>query len=172
MARSYDGEKVFLSLGSNLGDNAQSIRNAIKAIKEVDGTSVIYVSDFYRTEPVDTDSDKWFLNCVVQIKTTLAPIELLDELEEVELLLGRNSKRLNAPRTIDIDILFYGDMTVSLPRLSIPHPKMTKRRFVLEPLSEIVPDFNHPSLKSTVAQLNARVEGQKVTRERFENTGL
>lgn len=168
----FHGEKVFLSLGSNLGDSRNCITSAIESIGKMEGTRVDLVSDFYRAEPIDTASDKWFLNCVAAITTTLAPLELLDGLEDIELLLGRNCKQLNTPRTIDIDILLYGEMIVSMPRLSIPHPRMAKRRFVLEPLAQIAPHAMHPVARSTAAQLSAQVEGQKVVREEFKNDGI
>lgn len=159
------GDTAYLSFGSNMGDSEKIIRMAAEALDETGVIQVCRFSGFYRTEPVDMANGGWFVNCAAQITTSLPPLELLDRLEEVEASLGRTNKGFHKERTLDIDILFYGDMIVSFPRLKIPHPEMAKRRFVLEPLTEIAPDIVHPILKKTPGELCATLEGQVVSRE-------
>jgi len=161
-----------LSLGSNLGDSKAYIETALNTIRELDGIKVVSVSDYFRTEPVDNHNGGIFLNCAVGIETNLSPLELLDLLEEVELLFGRKTKSDNMPRTIDIDIIYYGGMVVAFPRLKVPHPKMAQRRFVLEPLAQIAPDVQHPTLKQTTSQLVTAVSNQTVDCWKIENTSV
>lgn len=159
-------ETVYLSLGSNEGDRGANITAAIAELGKLDGVEVASVSGIYRTAPVGMKDDTPpFLNCVAELRTALDPLELLDRLEEIELSLGRGGKALLADRPIDIDILLYGSRVVASPRLSVPHPRMAQRRFVLEPLAEIAPHVLHPVLKRTSVALNALTADQQVTRE-------
>ena len=160
------GDTAYLSFGSNMGDSDKIIKTAAEALDKTGEIQVCRLSGFYRTEPVDMANGGWFVNCAAQITTILSPLELLDRLEEVEFSMGRTNKGLRKDRTLDIDILLYGGMVVSLPRLKIPHPEMAKRRFVLEPLTEIAPDIVHPILKKTPGELCAALEGQVVRRTR------
>ena len=160
------GDTAYLSFGSNMGDSGNIIKAAAEALDNTGEIQVCRFSGFYRTEPVDMANGGWFINCAAQITTSLPPLELLDRLEEVEASLGRTNKGFHKERTLDIDILFYGEMIVSFPRLKIPHPEMAKRRFVLEPLTEIAPDIVHPILKKTPGELCAALEGQVVRRTR------
>ncbi len=163
--------KVYLSLGSNMGDSRSHIEKALETLENMDDIRLGAISDFYRTRPVETNGDSWFINCVVELTTQLDPLELLDRLEDIEISFGRNSKNLNMPRTLDIDILLYGEMIVSFPRLAIPHPKMALRRFVLEPLSQIAPSAIHPILRETAEKLMKKIDGQEVFRVRQERFG-
>ncbi len=159
-------ETVYLSLGSNEGDRHANIAAAVDGLRKIEGVEVTSISSMYRTAPVGMKVDAApFLNCVAALRTALDPLELLDRLEEIELSLGRHSKELYADRPIDIDILLYGGHIVALPRLSVPHPQMAQRRFVLEPLAEIAPHVLHPVLKRTSSALNALTADQQVTRE-------
>ncbi len=159
-------ETVYLSLGSNEGDRRAKMTAAIAELHKLHGVEVAAVSAMYYTAPVGMKEDTApFLNCVAELRTTLDPLELLDRLEEIELALGRHSKGLYLGRAIDIDILLYGSHIVSLPRLSLPHPRMAQRRFVLEPLAEIAPHVLHPVLKQTSSALKALTPDQQVTRE-------
>src|SRR5438445_7381095 len=123
------GKKVYMSLGSNVGDREKNLRAAIDELPHA-GVAVTRVSSFYETEPVDLREQPWFLNCVVEVATHLDPMTLLRALREIETKMG--SKRLVAkgPRLIDIDILLYGSETVHTPELQLPHPRMHLRRFV------------------------------------------
>lgn len=124
--------------------------------------SVVAMSSVYETEPMYREDQGWFLNCVVVVDTELAPLELLDLLKGAERTLGRETpKERNAPRVIDMDILFYGDLVVSEPSLEVPHPKLAERAFVLVPLAEVRPQIVHPLLKKTVAELLQGLDTRK-----------
>src|SRR5258708_26591528 len=144
---------AYLSLGSNLGDRAGNLRQAIEALQG--GTEV---SSFYETEPADVPDQPWFLNCAVKVETDLAPDELLCVLQGIERRLGRVRSIDKGPRTVDIDILFYGDQIVDTPALTMPHPRLAERRFVLEPLSEIAPDLRDPRTGRSVREMLAASE--------------
>ena len=156
-------ETVYLSLGSNLGDRAGNLQEAIRLI-EREG-AIKGVSSFYETEPVDFPDQPWFLNCVVALESSAPPERLMVELLKIEQNMGRLRMQHKGPRIIDIDILLYSDRVIDTPELKIPHPAMHQRRFVLEPLAEIAPGAKHPLLQKTVGELlNALPDGQEVHR--------
>lgn len=134
---------AYLSLGSNLGDRADSLRRACQAL-EACGVRLRRLSSVYETEPVDFRDQGWFLNCVAKVETTLPPLELLHQLQSIEKQLGRERRVAKGPRTLDIDILLYGNVALRTEELVIPHPHMLERRFVLEPLCEIAPGLELP----------------------------
>jgi len=144
-------KRAFLALGSNLGDRAANLRDALHRL-ESQGT-VQAVSAFYETEPVGLTAQPWFLNCAVVMETELAPLEFLGAMLGVEQSMGRIRTEPKGPRTIDIDILLFGNYMLDTPELTVPHPAMHQRRFVLEPLAEIAPTIVHPLLKRTVREL-------------------
>jgi 2-amino-4-hydroxy-6-hydroxymethyldihydropteridine diphosphokinase len=117
------------------------------------GVSVIRQSAWYLTEPVGLEDSEWFINGAVEIETTLSPEALVSELFRIEKLLGRERTFKWGPRVIDLDLLSYGQLVLETPRLTLPHPEMAKRRFVLEPMAEIAPNYEHPILKKNMAQL-------------------
>jgi 2-amino-4-hydroxy-6-hydroxymethyldihydropteridine diphosphokinase len=146
--------KSYIGIGSNLGDRRKNIQLALNVLKEKKDIIVEKVSPFYETLPVGGPPRQGkFLNGVIEISTTLTPQELLKVLQEIEKALGRVRKERWGPRTIDLDILFYGDLIVNEERLIIPHPLMHKREFVLKPLLRIAPDLIHPVLKKSVKEL-------------------
>src|SRR5262249_48301390 len=146
---------VYLSLGSNLGDREENLRQTIGALP-ARNVRVLCVSPIYETEPVDFRDQPWFLNCVVEAETALEPLVLLHALRAIESGMGSRKEFAKGPRLLDIDILLYGDQTISTPELQVPHPRMTQRRFVLAPLAELAPQLHHPSWNATVAELLAR----------------
>ena len=145
-------KRIYLSLGANLGDRLVNLRNAIAGLHELG--ELVAQSSFYETEPVDVElAQPWFLNCAVAIETELSPREVLDRILSMELAMGRVRVEKRGPRPVDIDIIFFGDEVVDLPGLTVPHPAMQSRRFVLVPLAEIAPGVIHPLLKKSVLEL-------------------
>ena len=142
---------VYLSLGSNLGDRESNLRIAIQHLGELG--EVIAVSSFYETEPVEMTAQPWFLNCAVAVRTELMPKLFLSKVLAIEQQMGRRRIQPKGPRTIDIDVLLFGNSVIDAPQLEVPHPAMHQRRFVLEPLAEIAPDARHPVFKRTVREL-------------------
>lgn len=152
---------VYLSLGSNLGDRVANLQTAITQLASLG--KVEAVSSFYETEPVELTAQPWFVNCAVKLDTEKMPRQLIAGILALERGMGRQRKQKNGPRIIDIDILLFGSSMIDLPSLTVPHPKMHERRFVLEPLAEIAPDSRHPVLKRTVRELrDALPPGQAV----------
>lgn len=143
---------TYLSLGSNKGDRAHYIARAIEALG-ANGIKVMRQSRLFETEPVETTSKAWFLNCVIEAETKLLPPQLMHTLLDLERSLGRRRRVLRGPRFIDMDILLYDDGVVSTGQLEIPHPRMAQRRFVLVPFAEIAPEARHPVLKKSIAEL-------------------
>lgn len=143
---------VYLSLGSNLGDRENHLRAAISRLRELG--VIRQISAFYETQPVEVQSEQpWFLNCALAMETELTPLAFLGRMLAIEQSMGRIRIEPKGPRTIDIDILFFGNDVLDTPELSVPHPAMHQRRFVLEPLAEIAPTVVHPVLKRTVREL-------------------
>jgi 2-amino-4-hydroxy-6-hydroxymethyldihydropteridine diphosphokinase len=152
---------VYLSLGSNLGDRAANLSTAVEKLGDF-GT-VQAVSSFYETEPIETAPQPWFLNCAVKLDTEKMPRQLIAAVLGLEQSMGRQRRQAKAPRIIDIDVLLFGSSVIKMPALTIPHPRLHQRRFVLEPLAEIAPDARHPVFKRTVRELlDALPAGQLV----------
>jgi 2-amino-4-hydroxy-6-hydroxymethyldihydropteridine diphosphokinase len=142
---------VYLSLGSNIGNREAHLREAIRRLQSAG--KLRSVSSIYETEPVEFTDQPQFLNCAVALETSSTPEQLMLQLLTIEKAMGRQRIQKKGPRTIDLDILLYGDEVVDTPGLTIPHPAMQHRRFVLEPLAEIAPEVRHPVLKKTVRRL-------------------
>ena len=146
---------IYLGLGSNAGNREENIKRAIEHLSLALGSPTA-LSTIIESEPWGYDSQNSYLNCVVAFETTLAPLQLLDTTEAIERTLGRAQKSINgvySDRTMDIDILFYGNDIVTHPRLTVPHPLLHERLFVLAPLNEIAPTLQHPQLGKSVQQL-------------------
>ena len=155
-------EIAYLSLGSNLGDRALNLRAAITQLEAAG--RLLAASSIYETQPLDVPDQPWFLNSVAAIETEKTPRELLQWAFKIEVLMGRLRMREKGPRNIDIDVVLFGNRVVDEPGLTIPHPAMHRRRFVLEPLVEIAPDVRHPSLGKTVRELLSELDGGQTVR--------
>jgi 2-amino-4-hydroxy-6-hydroxymethyldihydropteridine diphosphokinase len=152
----------YIGIGSNLGDALQNCKDAIFSLSRISGIKVAGVSSFYKSEPVGIETQDWFINAVVEIKTTFSAHKLLQELQSIENFMGRTRDIKGGPRIIDLDLLFYGQAVISEADLTIPHPEIHKRRFVLEPLNEIASFFIHPAFGVSVRGLKDRLDDQKV----------
>ncbi len=152
--------RVFLSLGSNLGDRRRYLDQALRQLEALEAVRVVACSQVYETEPwpeVRVTRDRWYLNCAVEIETDVPPRRLLRLTQAIENQSGRAREGISpgeyAPRTLDIDILLYADQVISEHTLQIPHPLLHERRFVLVPLADLAPDFEHPTLYQSIADL-------------------
>ena len=158
-ARQASGrERIFLSLGSNVGRRPDNLRRALGFLSVDPEITVVAVSRLYSTQPVGYTAQRDFLNGAVELRSRLGPRELLRRLEGIEARLGKSTPFRNGPRRIDIDLVLYGGRVVLEQGLTVPHPRMHARRFVLAPLSEIAPRAVHPLLRRTAASLLAEVD--------------
>lgn len=149
--------QVYLGLGSNLGDRQVTMEKALKLLGE--RLQIELVSSIYENEPVGYAEQPLFLNAVCCGQTELGPLQLLSLIKDIEASLGRVYSFPNAPRVIDVDIIFYGNVIMQTPELTIPHPRLDERAFVLIPLLEIAPDLCHPASGKSIQDLAARVQG-------------
>jgi 2-amino-4-hydroxy-6-hydroxymethyldihydropteridine diphosphokinase len=149
--------EIYLAMGSNLGDRMGNLASAVGHLAQK--VNIKKVSSVYETEPVYYKEQPLYLNAVLSAVTELEPSDLLRFVKSIESDLGRQPSFRNAPRTIDIDILFYGDQVAETAELIIPHPRIAERAFVLVPLAEIAPGLVHPLLQKRVSELLAVVEG-------------
>ena len=180
----------YIGIGSNLGNPLQNCRDAIEKISCVYGIQLIKVSSFYLTEPVGINADKdsiedrtgfddndnnktkakesenkhqkWFINAVAEVKTNLSARDLLMKLQDIEKAMGRTREIKGEPRVIDLDLLFYGQDIINEDNLNVPHPEIHRRRFVLEPLSEIASFYIHPVFGVSIRGLKDRLKDQKI----------
>lgn len=163
-------ETVFIGFGSNVGDRVDFCDRAVTLLSLLPHSRLQGVSLLYETEPVRDQIDPeegWFLNGVVQLETNITPRSLLSTLQEIERALDRDEDNRSGPRTIDLDILFYGEHVIKEPGLAIPHPRLHQRRFVLMPMNELDPLWVHPTLNQSVAQLLTAARDQSQVRLLF-----
>lgn len=157
---------VYLGLGSNVGEREQMLQAAIDRLESAE-FRVLRVSSVYETEPQGQRNQRWFLNLVVEAETDLFPRQLLGRIAKIEQELGRRRMLANGPRTIDIDILFYGSFVVATPELQIPHPRFAQRRFVLAPMVELAPELRDPVTRRTMRELLPATAGQGLRKVEF-----
>jgi 2-amino-4-hydroxy-6-hydroxymethyldihydropteridine diphosphokinase len=153
-------ESVFIGFGSNLGDRLDFCDRAVTLLGLLPNTQVSAVSSLYETEPVadaGNPGNGWFLNGVLRLETEVIPARLLEVCREIERALGRDTEYRSGPRTMDLDVLLYGDRVIQEQGLAVPHPRLHLRRFVLEPLMELEPKLVHPLFNQTVTQLLAQL---------------
>lgn len=146
---------VFIGLGANLGDRKAALREALAALGQLRGTQVLRVSPLYGSAPVDAGGPD-YLNAVAELASTLTPQALLQALQTIEQAAGRERPYRNAPRTLDLDILWFGDQVINTPELTVPHPRMAERAFVLRPLADLVPERVSAALLQAVASQDIR----------------
>ena len=153
---------VFISVGANLGDKVANCRFGLAQLAALEKVDQITTSPFYRTAPVDYLDQDWFVNAALRLTTTLAPLELLEGLLAIQKQAGRKEDKIRfGPRVLDLDIIFYGDRVIREPRLEIPHPRMHKRRFVLQPICDIDPAFIHPLRRQSVQALLSQLDDEQ-----------
>lgn len=153
---------AYIGIGANLGDALANVDDALARLGALPSTRLLASSPRYRTAPIDSSGDD-YINAVARIDTALGPHELLDALQSIEQAHGRERPYRNAPRTLDLDVLLYGDQLIDTPNLQVPHPRMLERAFVLVPLLEIAPDVAVPGA-GPAQQFAAAVAGQQITR--------
>jgi len=159
------GPVAYLSLGTNLGDRAENLALALRSLAALPGTRVAALSPVYETDPAGPPPQGPYLNAAARLHTTLAPRALLDALLAIERAAGRErGGERNAARTLDLDLLLYDERVVDEPGLTVPHPRLAERAFVLEPLAALAPALRHPLLGEELSQLAARVRDPSAVR--------
>ena len=149
--------RAYVALGANLGDVRATLAAACDALASLPGTALVATSSWWRTAPVEAVGPD-FLNGVAALDTTMAPLQLLDALQEIERRHGRTRPHRNAPRTLDLDLLLHGDAPLSSARLTLPHPRLAERAFVLAPLLEVAPELRGRYAPALAALAHQRVE--------------
>ncbi len=158
-----DPPLVAIALGSNLGQPRQTLMAAVSALQQIPHFTLEQCSRWYCTAPVGPPQPNYWNGCVTAV-VRLSPLELLHHLQAIEQKFGRQRQQRWGPRTLDLDLLFYGDVVMDTPKLTLPHPELANRPFVLVPLAEIAPGWRHPLLKVSVATLQARLGWQGIKR--------
>jgi 2-amino-4-hydroxy-6-hydroxymethyldihydropteridine diphosphokinase len=153
--------RAYIGLGSNLGDRERVLREAFHTLDETSGIRVLRASSLYETEPVDFEDQPWFLNAIVEVETDLLPHSLLEQLQKIEAQFGRERKVAKGPRTLDLDLLLYADCVIEDECLALPHPRWRQRRFILQPLSELRPDFRDPVTRESLDEIMASCKDPK-----------
>lgn len=154
-------KKIYLGLGSNVGDRRATLDRGIEALNGP-GLRILRVSPIYETEPQGLREQEWFLNLVAEAETTLFPRQLLQRIRRVEREFGRKRTVANGPRTLDIDILFFAHSVIATADLQVPHPRYAERRFVLAPMADLVPEWRDPATGKSMRYLLDELKGQKV----------
>ena len=157
-----NGIICYIGIGSNLGDSLKNCQHAVENISGSEGIKLISASSFYRTEPMGMENQNYFVNAVLEVETDISARNLLQMLQTIENDMGRKREAKGGPRIIDLDLLFYGQNVIKEQNLTVPHPEIQKRRFVLEPLCEIASYFIHPSFGISIRGLKDRLDDNKM----------
>ncbi len=163
--RDFSPHVAYIAIGSNLGDRIAFCREAVHQLQMA--VLIKKVSSLYETAPVDYFNQGWFYNAVIEIETPLPPHQLLDACQLIEHKMGKKIEIPKGPRTIDLDLLFYDQAIIHEAGLTVPHPALPHRRFVLVPLSEIAPKLNHPTLQKTVPCLLSQLQEDEQIQKRY-----
>ena len=155
---------AYIGFGSNIDDRLHYITQGLRLLLEADHVSLIQVSSFYETEPVGYEEQDWFLNSVVAVETDLPVHELLALLKEIERHVGRQHRMRWRPREVDLDLLIYDQCCINTPDLTVPHPEMHRRSFVLVPFAEIAPDVLHPIFQQNIRTLLSNLNDEKTVK--------
>jgi len=159
---------AIISVGSNIGDKPGNCRRGIERLVNSGQTKLVGQSFFYRTSPVGYLDQDWFVNTAVKIETELEPLDLLEALQIIQQEIGRTKSEIRfGPRVLDLDSIYYDSMVLKTPELEIPHARMHKRRFVLQPICDIDPGIVHPVLKQTVTSLLNRIDDKDQEIQRY-----
>lgn len=156
---------AYISVGSNIGDKLSNCQKGIAELTRSDRSRLMAQSQFYSTEPVDYEDQDWFVNAAVKIETRLNPFELLKTLKSIEREAGRTAESIRfGPRILDLDLILYDDLVINTAELVVPHPRMHKRRFVLQPICDIDPAIVHPIIKKRLRDLLESLDdcGQRI----------
>jgi len=152
---------AYVGLGSNIGDRRDNISQAIDLLAETDGIALVNISALYETEPEGYDDQDWFINAVAELDTPISPYELLRLFKSIEQKIGRRKSIRWGPREIDLDLLLYDKLHIATSELTVPHPRMHERAFVLVPMAEIAADMLHPVLNKTISTLLKELKNPK-----------
>ena len=162
MIEGCEGTIAFVGVGANLGNPLEQCRDALERMDATPGIKLLRRSSFYRSEPAGFREQPWFANAVAEVRTVLAAVDLLKALQRIEQAMGRVRERRDGPRVIDLDLLLYGQDIMRQPDLTIPHPRMHGRRFVLMPFYEIAPYILHPAFGISIQGLLDRLQDDSV----------
>ena len=159
---------VYLSIGTNLGNKIENLKNAISRLSSI--VTINSISSVYETEPLNVQKQDNFLNIAIEVQTNFPPLELIEKLKKIESEMGRVLSESNKPRIIDIDIIFYNSIILDEVRIQVPHPRAHKRAFVIFPIMDLNPAFVHPILNKSLMEISKNLSNQRISK--LENVGI
>ncbi|MBT89127.1 MAG: 2-amino-4-hydroxy-6-hydroxymethyldihydropteridine diphosphokinase [Spirochaetales bacterium] len=159
---------VYLSIGTNLGNKIENLKNAISRLSSI--VTIDSISSVYETEPLNVQKQDNFLNIAIEVQTNFPPLELIEKLKKIESEMGRVLSELNKPRIIDIDIIFYNSIILDEVRIQVPHPRAHKRAFVIFPIMDLNPAFVHPILNKSLMEISKNLSNQRISK--LENVDI
>tara|TARA_B100001971_G_C18206232_1_gene547785 strand:- start:487 stop:987 length:501 start_codon:yes stop_codon:yes gene_type:complete len=159
---------VYLSIGTNLGNKIENLKNAISRLSSI--VTINSISSVYETEPLNVQKQDNFLNIAIEVQTNFSPLELIEKLKKIESEMGRVLSESNKPRIIDIDIIFYNSIILDEVRIQVPHPRAHKRAFVIFPIMDLNPAFVHPILNKSLMEISKNLSNQRISK--LENVSI